>query len=115
MPSTGRSRSSAAAHQRHLGGVPLGAQAGGLGVRRLAVQGRVEVGAAGEDHGVEPVRAPRRRAAADGRQHDGAAARGLDPLDVPEREHHGGHVPDAPAGLLDVRRDADHRGACPTC
>ena len=108
MPSSGRSRSSAA----RISGTSAASRSGRSPVvcscARLVVQRGVQVGPAGEDHGVQPVQdlgvgGGRRR------QDHGRGTRGLDLLDVPERQHHRRDVPHSPAGLLDVRRDPDHR------
>ena len=78
MPSTGRSRSSAARISGELAGVPLGTQAGRLRVRGCAVQGRVEVRPPAKHHRVEPVEQAAVSAAADGGSTTARAARGLD-------------------------------------
>ena len=44
--------------ERQLGGVAVGPYTGRGGVHRLAVRSRVDVGAAGQDHAVEPVEQP---------------------------------------------------------
>ena len=84
-------------HQRHLGGVAVRPQPGRLLVRGLAVQRGVQVGAAGEDHGVQPVQ-DLGVGGGRGRQDHGRGTRGLDPLDVPERQHHRAGRPTPPSG-----------------
>ena len=73
-PSTGRSASIARGEQRELASVPVRSHACGLLVRLLVVGGRVDVGAAGQDQAVDPPDVLG-LAVADGRQHDGEAAR----------------------------------------
>jgi hypothetical protein len=101
------------AHEGQLRCVPLGPQPGRLRVRLLAVQLRVEVGTSGEH---DSVQALEDRVVRRGRrwQDHCPAAGGFDAFDVAEGQHHGGQVPHAPARLLDVRRDADHRPS-PVC
>ena len=85
IASTGRSRSSAACEERELGAVALGHDPVRLGVRLLAVELRIEVGAAREDQAVERVErlldARRRRA--------GRAAPGRRPARPPARSRRG--------------------------
>ena len=95
--------------QGQLGGVPVRAQPSGLVVRLLAVAGRVEVGAAGEQQPVEDAEQRVVVAVRRGGDDDGPAAGPLDLAHVGVRDQRGGGVPDPPAGLLDVGRDADQR------
>ena len=85
IASTGRSRSSAAVQERELGAVALGHDPVRLGMRVLAVELGIEIGAAGEDQAVERRRAsprrPRRRAA--------RAAPGRRPARPPARSRRG--------------------------
>ena len=105
---------------RHVGGegrveqvdlppVAVGSGALGLGVGLGAVAGGVDVGAPGEDQGVDGAERPacRGRAGRSRRQQDRQAAGGEHRGDVGVGQHHGGPVPHAPAGVLHVGGQPD--------
>ena len=98
--------------QRELGAVALGHDPVRLGMRLLAVQLRVEVGAAGEDQPVERVQRLL-DAVVGGRHEQRACARALDRAHVVVRHERRRQLPDAEGRGRDVRRDAhdrlDHR------
>jgi len=95
------------ADQRELGGVAEVADVAGLGVGGLAVAGRVDVAAAGDDQPVEHVHKGRRRTGR--RQDDRLPAGRHHAVHIGLREEAGGHVPRGEAGPLDIAGDADDR------
>ena len=79
-----------------------------LGMSVGAVLRRVDVRAAGEHDSVERVERLL-DVLLGGRNDERTPTRPFDRIDVRERYEHGREVPDAPARVLRVRRDPDHR------
>ena len=99
--------------QRHLAGVPGRPDAGGARVRLGAVQGRVEVAAAGQD---QPVQRGDHLGDALGERRDdqGAAAGGVHRGDVHLRQHGRLAVPRAPSGPARRTRRSRSSGGIPS-
>ena len=100
------------AHEQQLEVVAVARRGVGLLVRLLAVRGRVDVGAAGDEHAVEQVEQLRRVLEVGGGRRDQqrAAAGAGDRAHVGERHHRGGLGPDAVLHDLEVAGHADVGG-----
>ena len=99
--------------QRQLGAVALGYDPRRLGVRLLAVELGVEVGAAREDQPVERAEGLVDRVVK--RRHEQRPAAGADDgADVVDRNERRGQLPDPERRRGDVRRDPDHRVCRPS-
>ena len=93
--------------ERELPRVPVGAPADRCRVRLGGIPPRIDVGATGHHQGVQPGDDGVGRGRLLRREQHGYAAGPLDRVGVQRRQHVGRLVPDAPAGLLAIRREAD--------